>query len=74
MSLDKLDTSLFHEIQGLKKQGRAKNAERVICEFIPPKGELGPRYRLQGSDTEFIRLNSNSYLSLSCAPQVIKAA
>ena len=27
--------------------------------------ELGPRYRLQGSDRDFLRMNSNSYLSLA---------
>ncbi len=36
--------------------------------------EFGPRYRLAGSDKEFIRLNSNSYLSLSFHPEVVKAA
>ena len=74
MSLDKLNSSLIQEIDGLKKEGRAKNAERVITQYIPPKGKFGPRYRLQGSDNEFIRLNSNSYLSLSFHPQVIKSA
>jgi glycine C-acetyltransferase len=74
MSLDKLDTSLSEEIEQLKKEGRAKNAERVITEYIPPKGKFGPRYRLEGSDNAFIRLNSNSYLSLSFHPQVMAAA
>lgn len=59
MSLDKLNSSLIQEIDGLKKEGRAKIAERVITKYIPPKGEFGPRYRLRGSDNEFIRLNSN---------------
>lgn len=74
MSLDKLDTSLAQEIDALRDEGRAKIPERVITEYIPPKGEFGPRYRLRGSDNEFIRLNSNSYLSLSFHPEVMKAA
>ncbi|WDP91145.1 MAG: aminotransferase class I/II-fold pyridoxal phosphate-dependent enzyme [Desulfobacter sp.] len=74
MSLDKLDISLAEEINGLKEEGRAKIPERVITEYIPPKGAFGPRYRLEGSDNEFIRLNSNSYLSLSFHPGVMKAA
>ncbi|MCG8564806.1 MAG: aminotransferase class I/II-fold pyridoxal phosphate-dependent enzyme [Desulfobacterales bacterium] len=74
MSLDKLDSSLALEIDALGKEGRAKIPERIITEYIPPKGELGPRYRIQGSDNEFIRLNSNSYLSLSFHPHVLKAA
>ena len=74
MSLDKLDSSLAQEIDVLKEEGRTKIPERIINEYIPPKGEFGPRYRIQGSDNEFIRLNSNSYLSLSFHPAVLKAA
>ena len=74
MSLDKLDNSLIQEIDALKKEGRAKIPERIITQYIPPKDQSGPRYRLAGSDNEFIRLNSNSYLSLSFHPEVMKAA
>ena len=74
MALDKLDKSLAEEISSLKEEGRAKSPERIITEYIPPQGEFGPRYRLEGSDNEFIRLNSNSYLSLSFHPQVMEAA
>ncbi|TKB06591.1 aminotransferase class I/II-fold pyridoxal phosphate-dependent enzyme [Desulforhopalus sp. IMCC35007] len=74
MSLDKLDRGLNLEIDALKKEGRSKNRERVITQYIPPKGRFGPRYKLSGSDNEFIRLNSNSYLSLSFHPEVMKAA
>ncbi len=74
MSLDKLDKSLIEEIGVLKEEGRAKNSERIITRYIPPKGDSGPRYRLENSDSEFIRLNSNSYLSLSFHPEVMKAA
>lgn len=74
MSLKKLDASLEQEIITLKDEGRAKIPERIIDEFLPPKGEKGPRYKLKGYDREFIRLNSNSYLSLSNNPQMMKAA
>jgi glycine C-acetyltransferase len=37
-------------------------------------GSRGPRYRLRGSDREFLRMNSNSYLSLSNHPDVLAAA
>ena len=74
MSLNKLDYSLMREIDGLKAEGRAKVPERVILEVLPPVGEKGPRYKLKGSDKEYIRMNSNSYLSLSNHPELIEAA
>ncbi|MFH2091910.1 MAG: aminotransferase class I/II-fold pyridoxal phosphate-dependent enzyme [Pseudomonadota bacterium] len=74
MSTDKLDHSLSRELSRLKKEGRAKPQERVIEHYIPSAGEKGPRYKIAGSRNEFIRLNSNSYLSLSNHPDVMKAA
>jgi glycine C-acetyltransferase len=74
MSTDKLDLSLERELDSLKAEGRAKAPERVIEAYIPAKGARGPRYKLTGSDTEFIRLNSNSYLSLSRHPGLVAAA
>ncbi|NOX35674.1 MAG: aminotransferase class I/II-fold pyridoxal phosphate-dependent enzyme [Deltaproteobacteria bacterium] len=74
MSTNKLDISLARELDVLKKEGRAKSPERIIEQYIPPKGKFGPRYKLAGNDNEFIRLNSNSYLSLSNNPELVAAA
>lgn len=74
MSTDKLDISLDLELEALKQEGRAKPPERIIEKYIPPKGESGPRYKMAGNDNEFIRLNSNSYLSLSNHEKVMAAA
>jgi len=74
MSTDRLDLSLERELDSLKAEGRAKAPERVIEQYIPARGPKGPRYKLAGSDTEFIRLNSNSYLSLSQHPDLVAAA
>ncbi len=74
MSLDKLNLSLEQEMKELKQQGRAKGRERIITGYIPPMGKNGPRYILKGVDREFIRMNSNSYLSLSNNPFLINAA
>ncbi len=74
MSLKKLNPALVKEVQALKEEGRAKAPERVIVDYIPPRGVKGPRYKIRGADQEFIRLNSNSYLSLSHHPELIKAA
>ncbi len=74
MPLNKLDDSLKQEIDALKAEGRAKAPERIIVKHIPPRGKRGPRYKLKGSDKEYIRMNSNSYLSLSNDPELIEAA
>ena len=66
--------------EGQFRQHRTEHAERdlaskrVIVGYVPPNGERGPRYRLRGSDREFLRMNSNSYLSLSNHPEVLAAA
>jgi glycine C-acetyltransferase len=74
MGMAKLDAVLLTEVEALKAEGRAKPPERVIVAYIPARGEKGPRYRLAGSDREFLRMNSNSYLSLSNHPALIEAA
>ena len=74
MSLTRLDRMLGEEIQLLQEEGRAKPAERIITDVIPPDGASGWRYRLQGEDRLFLRMNSNSYLSLSNNPDLIEAA
>jgi glycine C-acetyltransferase len=74
MGTEKIDISLEKELSDLKEQGRAKSRERIIEQYIPATGKRGPRYKLAGSDYEFLRLNSNSYLSLSNHPQLMTAA
>ncbi len=74
MPTNKLDPALIAEVQALHDEGRTKSPERVIVDFVPPRDGLGPRYKLEGSDQEFLRLNSNSYLSLSHHPELIRAA
>lgn len=75
MTLSMLDAGLARDVAALHAEGRAKAPERVIVDYVPPVGGRGPRYKLAGhGDTEFIRMNSNSYLSLSHHPDVIAAA
>jgi glycine C-acetyltransferase len=74
MPLDKLNPALVDEVQALEQQGRAKSPERVITGYTGPQGARGPRYTLRGSDSEFLRMNSNSYLSLSHHPTLLEAA
>ena len=74
MSLEALDKALELELEVLRVEGRAKPPERVIVGVIAAAGARGPRYRLKGSEREFIRMNSNSYLSLSLHLELIAAA
>jgi glycine C-acetyltransferase len=74
MSLQKLAAALVAEVERLEQEGRAKGPERVILEYLPSSGSRGPRYRLDGTDREYLRMNSNSYLSLSNHPRVLAAA
>jgi glycine C-acetyltransferase len=74
MSLDKLNAALVADVKALDEEGRAKAPERVIVGYVPPDGDRGPRYRLDGVDGLFLRMNSNSYLSLSHHPKLMAAA
>jgi glycine C-acetyltransferase len=74
MSLQKLSAALAAEVEKLEQEGRAKTPERIIVKYLPPAGAGGPRYQLEGSDREYLRMNSNSYLSLSNHPRVLAAA
>jgi glycine C-acetyltransferase len=74
VSLDKLNAALLADVARLRDEGRAKAPERIIVGYVPPAGGRGPRYRLEGSDRDYLRMNSNSYLSLSNHPEVLAAA
>jgi glycine C-acetyltransferase len=74
MSTQKLDKKLIQELCELEKEGRCKPAERIIVDYLPSDGQRGPRYKIKDQKKEYIRLNSNSYLSLSNHPALIKAA
>jgi glycine C-acetyltransferase len=74
MSLAKLNAALVQDVAALAAEGRAKAAERVIVGYVPPTGDRGPRWKLRGAPQDFLRMNSNSYLSLSHHPAMIEAA
>ena len=74
MSLDKLNAALTAEVAALEREGRVKAPERIITGHVPAGGTRGPRYALKDSSLQFIRMNSNSYLSLSHHPALLEAA
>ncbi|MEE8374748.1 MAG: aminotransferase class I/II-fold pyridoxal phosphate-dependent enzyme, partial [Acidimicrobiia bacterium] len=73
MPHDRLDAALSTEVTTLLETGTGKGAEAVITAVVPPRSGLGRRYRLAGSDRQFVRMNSNSYLGLSLHPAVVAA-
>jgi glycine C-acetyltransferase len=74
MPLDKLRSVLDRHVADLEDKGVAKGREAVVTRVLPPEGERGPRFHLQGEgEREFIRMNSNSYLGLSLRHEVIEA-
>ena len=74
MAATQLDRALQAELKILQDEGRAKPPERIITAYHPPENGLGPRYSLQGEALRFLRMNSNSYLSLSNHPLLIARA
>jgi len=74
MPHDRLDSALHAHVERLEQAGTSKGAETVVTAVIPPEGDRGPRFLLEGEgDREFIRMNSNSYLGLSLRPEIIEA-
>jgi glycine C-acetyltransferase len=73
MALDRLNASLAADVAQLAREGRAKAPERVIVGYVPAAGARGPRYRLRDTEGDFLRMNANSYLSLSNHAALIDA-
>jgi len=74
MPQDQLLQVLAGELADLAAKGTAKGAESVVTAVLPAAAGRGPRFRLAGEgDTEFLRMNSNSYLGMSFQPEVIAA-
>ena len=73
MSIDRLNKVLTDAVTDLKTKGTAKAEEKVTIGMKPVSGKNGVRYFVDGfGNTEFIKMNSNSYLGLSLHPEVIK--
>jgi glycine C-acetyltransferase len=74
MPLDRITDVLRDHVAKLEEMGTAKGAEKVVTKALPPSGDRGPRFHLQGQgEKEFIRMNSNSYLGMSLRPEIMKA-
>lgn len=74
MPLDRIALVLSQAVTDLETQGRAKGRETVVVGVLPPEGNRGPRFLLEGAgEKEFLRMNSNSYLGMGLRPEVVRA-
>src|SRR4029079_16740341 len=74
MPQDQLLQVLAGELADLRASGTAKGDESVVVKVVPARDGRGPRFLLAGrGDTEFLRMNSNSYLGMGFEPKVIEA-
>lgn len=74
MPQDQLLQVLAGELADLRSSGTAKGDESVVVKVIPAQGDRGRRFLLEGhGNTEFLRMNSNSYLGMGFEPKVIEA-
>jgi len=74
MPLNRLTRVLENHVAELEERGTAKGEESVVTKAIPPSGDRGPRFHLEGEgEKEFLRMNSNSYLGMSLRPEIMKA-
>ena len=69
-----LTRALGARLDEMAQGGRLKGAESPIRAVIPARDGRGPRYLIEGEgDTEFLRMNSNSYLGMALRPEIVAA-
>lgn len=74
MPHQRLEETLRSELTALGDAGTLKGRETVITGVVPPQGDKGPRYLLEGEgDKPFLRMNSNGYLGMALRPEIIDA-
>src|SRR6478672_1772444 len=65
---------LAARLDEMAQTGRLKGRESVICGVVPGRDICGPRYLIEGEgDTEFLRMNSNSYLGMALRAEIVDA-
>ena len=74
MPHERMQSVLQGELKRLEAEGRRKGREAVVTRVIPPSGDRGPRFLVEGEgDKPFLRMNSNGYLGLSLRDEIIAA-
>jgi glycine C-acetyltransferase len=65
--------ALAARLDEMGQSGRLKGAESPIRAVIPARDGRGPRYLIEGEDTEFLRMNQNGYLGLALRHEIVAA-
>lgn len=73
MPLEKMKGTLEEELNELEEKGTLKGEELVIEGVERSSDGNAPRYRIEGEEGEFLKMNSNSYLGLHLNDEVIEA-
>lgn len=74
MSIDRVNAVLKQAVEELRAKGTAKAMEMVVTGIKGATPTRGPRYLIEGyGDRDFLRMNSNSYLGITMAPELIEA-
>src|ERR1700736_464558 len=74
MSTQRLTRALGVRLDEMGQGGRLKGAESPIRAVIPARDGRGPRYLIEGEgDTQFLRMNSNSYLGMALRAEIVEA-
>ncbi|MFT5182057.1 MAG: glycine C-acetyltransferase [Alphaproteobacteria bacterium] len=71
---DRLAKLLSNELTNMGAAGRRKGREIVFTGVVPPHGDKGPRYLLEGEgEKPFLRMNANNYLGMARRPEIVAA-
>ncbi|MFW6190784.1 MAG: aminotransferase class I/II-fold pyridoxal phosphate-dependent enzyme, partial [Candidatus Bipolaricaulota bacterium] len=73
MPLKKMNRTLEEKLNELERKGTLKGEELVIEGVVRSEDGNAPRYRIEGEEGEFLKMNSNSYLGLHLNQEVIEA-
>lgn len=73
MPLKKLNETLEEKLEELERKGTLKGEELVIEGVERSSDGNAPRYRIEGEEGEFLKMNSNSYLGLHLNEEVVEA-
>ncbi len=73
MPLNKMEETIRKKLNELEEEGTLKGEELVITGVEKSPDGKAPRYRIEGEDGAFLKMNSNSYLGLHLNEEVIRA-
>ncbi|MFB6214287.1 MAG: pyridoxal phosphate-dependent aminotransferase family protein, partial [Candidatus Bipolaricaulia bacterium] len=73
MPLEKMEEKVKDKLNELEEEGTLKGEELVITGIERSPDGNAPRYRIEGEEGAFLKMNSNSYLGLHLNEEVVRA-